>query len=210
MSAVPEEERFSMNTVIMAQAVHESITRLFNAGYKTVNPTIVAFAIGVIQTFDKHYLIQGFIENCHPPPESWGKNISNPTTVCWDNIKQRDETFFVNNASNIFKYLPMDKVNLFKDLFTTVDTNGKCVISQSLKDQIWDLFDSMIKISIKYIHKNRGPYSIKTNPTLGGNSGINPTTDGIMDYYSAEFFQEVNLEHHAYMWSVQLDFPLRI
>lgn len=180
MSAAPEEERFAKNTTIMAQAVHESVQKLYNAGYKTVDPTIVALAVTVISSFDKHYLIQGFIETSHEK--------------CWDSIKKRDEVFFVNNASDIFKYLPMDKVNLFKDLFLTKDSQGNSVISQSLKNQLWDLFNAMIKISIKYIHKNRCPYSYQTN-------------DGVVNTYGASFFDEVDLNKHAGVWGVKLEFP---
>lgn len=183
MSIAPEEERFSRNATIMAQAVHESITKLYNAGYKTVDPGIVLFAVTIISSFDKHYLIQGFIEGSHE--------------TCWDGIKRRDEVFFVENAGNIFKYLPMDKVNLFKDLFTTKDMNGNSVISQPFKDQLWDLLDAMVKISIKYVHKNRNPYSIQTN-------------EGIVNGYSTSFFNQVDVGKHANIWGVKLDFPLRI
>lgn len=177
----PEEERFSKNTTIMAQAVHESVQRLYNAGYKTVDPNIVAFAVTVISAFDKHYLIQGFIENSH--------------IKCWDSIKRRDEVFFLENASEIFGYLPMDKVNLFKDLFLTKDPQGNSVVPQSLKDQLWSLFDAMIKISIKYVHKHRGPYSYQTD------------NGGIVNTYGSSFFDEVDINSHANKWGVKLDFP---
>jgi hypothetical protein len=180
MSIAPEEERFAKNTIIMAQAVHESIQRLYNAGYKTVDPNIVALAVTVISAFDKHYLIQGFIENSHDK--------------CWDGIRGRNEIFFVENASDIFKYLPMDKVNLFKDLFLTRDPNGNSVISKSLKDQLWDLFDAMIKISIKYIHRGRNPYSYST-------------PQGTINTYGSMFFDEVDVHHHASVWGVKLEFP---
>lgn len=180
MSVAPEEERFAKNATIMAQAVHESVQKLYNAGYKTIDPTLVALAVTVITAFDKHYLIQGFIENSHEK--------------CWDSIKTRNELFFVKNASEIFKYLPMDKVNLFKDLFLTKDSQDNSVVSQSLKNQLWDLFDAMIKISIKYIHKNRSPYSY-------------PTSNEMVNTYGAQFFEEVDLNHHAGVWGVKLEFP---
>lgn len=71
---IPEEERFAKNTVIMIEAVHDSILKLYNAGYKTVDPTIVKLAASVITAFDKEFLIQGFIENSHEK--------------CWDAIKK--------------------------------------------------------------------------------------------------------------------------
>lgn len=182
MNIPPEEERFATNTITMAQAVKDGVERLYNAGYRTIDPNMITMVVLVIQSFDKHYLIQGFIENSQQ--------------LCWGKIKERDETFFIENAGNIFKYLPTDKVNLFKDLYTTKDATGKCVVSQTLKDQIWDLFDAMIKISIKYVHKHRSPYSYATN-------------DGIVNTYGAEFFEEVDLKNHSDLWNVKLDFPMR-
>src|SRR5579864_3536793 len=131
-SVAPEEERFAKNTTIMSQCIHDCIQKLYNAGYKTIDPGIIAIAVSVISAFDKHYLIQGFIENSHEK--------------CWDGIKNRDEIFFVDNASDIFRYLPMEKVDLFRDLFLTKDTNGNYVISQGTKAEIWNLFDAMVKI----------------------------------------------------------------
>lgn len=181
MSVAPEEERFAKNTIIMAQAVQECIQKLYMAGYKTVDPNVVAFVVTLISSFDKHYLIQGFIDNSH--------------LKCWDSMKRRDEVFFVENSTEIFKYLPMDKVNLFKDLFTTKDAQGVSVISQSLKDQLWTLFDAMIKISIKYIHKNRNPYSYQNEK------------GEVVPAYGASFYDEVDLQHHAHVWEVKLEFP---
>lgn len=179
MSIAPEEERFAENTIIMAQAIHDSITRLYNAGYKTVNPLLVELAVGIIARFDKHHLIQGFINNSHQ--------------LCWDAIKRRDEKFIVANAGEIFKYLPTDKVNLFKDLFETKDDAGNSVVSESLKEQLWDLFDAMIKISIKYIHNGRKPCAY---------AGEN----GLVNAYTHPFFDEVDLAYHVGVWGVKLEF----
>jgi hypothetical protein len=173
----PEEERFAKNAAIMAEAVYESVLILYNAGYKTVDPGMIKLVTAVISGFDKHFLIKGFIENSHEK--------------CWDNIRNRSEVFFVEQAADIFKYLPVDKVNLFKDLFTTVDNSGHSVVSQNLKDQLWDLFDVMVKISIKYVHKNRKPYN-----------------DGVKNLYREEFFKDVNIPYHSNAWEVQLEFPI--
>lgn len=183
MSVAPEEERFAKNTTILAQAIQECIQKLYNAGYKTVDPSLVALAVSLISAFDKRHLIQGFIDNSHE--------------YCWDQVKDRSEDFFVENASDVFKHLPMDKVNLFKDLFTTKDPQGVSVISQSLKNQIWDLFGAMIKISIKYIHRDRDPYSYQNE------------NGELVHTYGASFYDEVDLHRHAKVWEVKLEFPMR-
>ena len=180
MRAVPEEERFARNATIMVEAIQESVKRVYDQGIRTVNPLMITLIASLISSFDKNHLIQGFIENSHDK--------------CWDCIKRRDENFFIDNAGDIFKYLPADKVNLFKDLYLAKDANGNSVVSQSLKDQIWSLFDAMIKISIKYIHKGRSPYSYASQ-------------DGLINAYGSEFFGEVDIGRHSHIWGVILEFP---
>ena len=156
-------------------AIHDCVTKLYNAGYKTVNPVMVLLAKSVIGSYDKDYLIKGFIQNSHQ--------------TCWDKIKARDEEYFSEHSGEIFKYLPMDKVNLFKDLFTTKDRNGVCVVSEDLKNEIWTIFGAMVKISIKYVHKGRQPYS-----------------SGEEKFYGTEFFPEVDLDRHSSVWGLKLEF----
>lgn len=176
MSVIPrEEERFYKNILIMSEAIYDSVQQLHQRGYSTIDPTIVSLAVNVISSFDKHYLIQGYIKNSH--------------INCWDFIKKRDEVFFVENSSEIFKYLPMDKINLFRDLFLTKDPNGNSVVPQQLKDQLWDLLSAMTKISIKYIHRGRSP---TTKP----------------GEYLNDYFEEIDIARHAKVWGLQLEFPL--
>lgn len=175
----PEEERFAKNAVVMATAVHECITTLFNNGHTEINPAMSGLAISVIGGMDKDYLIKSFIEKSH--------------ASCWDEIKQRNEKFFINNASEIFR-LPIDQINLFKGIYTATDSKGNSLIPSSTKDQIWALFDAMVKISIKYIHKHRKPYSISS-------------PEGLRHLYGGEFMNDVNLSVHAKTWDIKLEFP---
>lgn len=180
----PEQERFAKNTTIMAQAVLDGIKMLNKAGYNTGDVNLIELATKVIANFDHHYLIQGFIEKSHKK--------------CWDQFKAKNEKFFIENASDIFKFLPSAEVDLFKDLYLTKDAAGNQVVPKSLIDQIWDLFDADVKIAIKYIHKGRAPYSYQT-------------ADGtFQNAYGASFFDEVDLAHHANVWDVRLEFPVRV
>ena len=179
----PEEERFADTAVQLSKAIHHNITTLYNLGYKTIDPNIVLMISNGIMLFDKHQLIHGFITNSH--------------SQCWEKIKDRDENFFVENANDIFKYIPAGEINLFKDLFTTKDSNGVDIIDQDIKNQIWKLFDAMIKISIKYIHKHRAPFSQKGN----GN---------IQCFYERNFFDDVDIKNHSHKWSVTLEFHPKI
>lgn len=181
MNSVPEEERFSKNASIMTQAIQESVSKLYKEGYKTVDPNMVALAAGFISAFDKNFLIQGFIQNSH--------------NTCWDKIKERDEDFMINNSGDIFKYLPMDKVSLFRDLFLTKDDMGESVVPDSLKEQLWDILGAMVKISIKYIHKHRSPFS-----------KIDSSGNEVRGYKNS-FFDQVDVPYHTKVWGIAIEFP---
>jgi len=179
----PEEERFADTAVQLSKAIHYNITTLFNLGYQTVNPDMVLLVSNGILFFDKHKLIQEFIKNSH--------------SMCWEKIKDRDENFFVENANDIFKDIPAGNINLFKDLFTTKDSNGVSIINDDIKTQIWRLFDAMVKISIKYIHKHRSPFAEKSDET-------------IKFFYERSFFDDVDIRKHSEKWSVVLEFHPKI
>lgn len=181
-SVAPEEVRFAKNTTILASCLHEMIHKLFESGYKTIHPDIVLIASQMMKTFDAHYLIQGFIENTHEK--------------CWDSIHERNEKFFLENAKDIFQYLPMDKVNLFTDVFLTHNREGESVISQASKNQLWELFAAMTRIAIKYIHKHRSPYEYANE------------NGEMVKAYGKNFFNQVNLSHHAKTWGLVLEFPV--
>jgi hypothetical protein len=55
----------------------------------------------------------------------------------------------------------------------------------------------MIKISIKYIHKNRAPLSQKIDSE-------------IKHFYERSFFDNVDIQKHAALWNVTLEFHPRI
>lgn len=163
MERPPEEERFVKNVQIMAEAIYAGVNKLYKQGYKIIDPSLVLFAAEMIKTYDSHETIQNFIIHSH--------------AECWDKIKARDETFFINNIAIIFQKLPMDTVSLFKSLFLTVDESGKSVVSEGLKNNIWELFDAMVRISIKYVYKYR---------------------DNIPE------FKNIDVERHIEVWQVKI------
>lgn len=168
MHRPPEEERFKSNAIVMTKALQMGLQKLKSEGYN-VDLTVVNMASALIAGFDAHFLIKNFIAKSH--------------LKCWDKIKERDEVFFIANVATIFEHLPMDSVNLFKDLFLTKDANGQNVVSQKLKDEIWKLFDAMIKISIQYIHKHRMM---------------------VNGQYTISFYDDVDIPHHADIWQCKL------
>lgn len=161
--AKPEEERFSLVTANMIEAVHYGVSSLHKKNLTTIDPDNIKFVGEFIKTLDNHFLIQEFIKKSH---------------MHWDKIKDRDESFFITHASEVFSFLPKTYISMFTDLFTAVDKEGKKVVGQNLKDDIWGIFDAMVKISIRYTHKRRTK--------------------------EADFIKDVDVQTHATIWKLQL------
>jgi hypothetical protein len=169
MANVPEEHRFAANVNVLATAVRSATDRLHKEGYSVPDPQTVALAAGLISKFEPHRLIQMFIKS------------SNGT---WDSIHSRNEKFFIEHSTQIFSFLPMDKVSMFRDIFTLKDSRGHMLVDQDARNDIWELLHAMIKICIKYIHKHRVP-----------------TNRG---YSRPDYFGDIDLSHHAKLWKVHL------
>jgi hypothetical protein len=161
--AKPEEERFSLVTANMIDAIQYGVSSLHKKNLTTIDPNNITFVGEFIKTLDKHFLIQEFIKKSH---------------MHWNKIKDRDESFFITHASEVFSFLPNTYIAMFTDLFTAVDKEGKKVIKQNLKDDIWDIFDAMVKISIRYTHKKR--------------------------ISEVDFIQNLDVQTHATTWKLQL------
>lgn len=173
-----EEERFHKNMCGLTQLVRELITTCWEAGYKIVPPELIVIGEKYLETYDKVKLINNFIEYTH---------------LYWNEIKDRDETFFIDHANEIFKDFPLQKeVSLFSILFTSKTKTGEFVIVLEDREAIWEYFDSLVKISIKYLHRIRELKMIQKE-------------DGIVLRYRNKIFPQVELKKHAKYWGIKLD-----
>ena len=91
--------------------------------------------------------------------------------------------------------IPGNHVQAFKDLFEAVDDMGKYVIIDEDREAIWCYFDSLVKICIKFVHKERCPQLKDLN-----GKGIQPV-------YTKNVFPKIRLQHFANMWKVDLSWP---
>ena len=76
----------------------------------------------------------------------------------WSQIKAKNEAFFDEHSNEIFNAWSPEVVKLFRSLFFTKLPNGQPLITQDQKDHIWKGFQSLVKISIHFIHESRQPY----------------------------------------------------
>lgn len=104
----------------------------------------------------------------------------------WDKIATRDQSFLRNNASTLF--------NLTDDKLCNLDAiiSGDYVDDED-KDMVWKFLDSMIRISINFIHEERCP---------GYNNGV--------PEYAREYVQNLDIQNIAEKWNVKLKWPNQI
>lgn len=174
------EDKFLRSVTELTDLIHELVEDACQRGYTIIPPLLVKMGGQYLSShYSKEKIIQGFIKRSH---------------AHWDAIHERKEEFFASNANAIFGGLPLDNVDAFKKLFTLKDKNGVHVIAKEDRAAIWDFFDSLVKISIRYIFEGRRP-------------SIRVTNDGKKKpVYLASFFDEVELERHAKNWGIKLEF----
>ena len=174
----PEEERFLTNILDLTDLIHELSTICWEAGCDELNPTLIALARGYLAGYDPDDLINTFIKYSH---------------MYWGEIYERSEDFFIDHANEIFGHLPIktNNINAFKILFTSVDENDEHIIIDEDRDAIWDIFDSLVKICIKYVHRIRGIV-------------LKSTTNGIRPVYKKNIYPEIKVRELARIWGIKL------
>jgi hypothetical protein len=176
-SEISEEERFHKNMMGLANLIHELISSCWDEGYKNISPSIIGLVKSYLNGYDKIQLISDFIQVSH---------------TYWQEIKDREENFFIEHAYQIFKGLPEDQINLFSLLFTAKNSQGKNIIVDEDRDAIWAFFESFVKISIRYLHRVRVLKLIETE-------------NGLIPRYTVKIFPNIKLREWAKIWQVKLD-----
>lgn len=135
MSLPPEEERFAKNASVLFDVLGECTDTLAGQGKETIDRSTLVLGQTMVASVDPHYLIKMFIKNVHP---------------YWNAIAAKDEKFFIDNATTVFRFLPASQVAVLRSLFLekTVQTS----IAEH-KAQVWDLFRAMVRISLKYCQR---------------------------------------------------------
>lgn len=182
-----EVDRFSKSLETLMRLVTSCVTVLNQKGIKSIDASFLRMCEGLVSAADKKDLISGFINNTH---------------IHWETIFQRDETFFIDNAGDLFT-IPIDtsKLDIFRDIMKGKNEDDTPLISTEIKNQLWNILEVMIKISIKYIHNGRAPFSYKCD-------SVSPSK--LIPAYGAEFFDNIDLRKYVPICKLKLPFPERL
>ena len=166
----PEEDRLIFNLELLMDLISNSMKILQQStslNYENEMAKLNLYKAG-IKFLGSRNITENFIKYSHED--------------CWDQIKNKDENFFLQNAQQVFASVPSSTIDSLKLIFTSVDKNGETIIDEDYKNNIWKTLHNMIKISIKYVHRVRKEKMVNS------------------EKYD-NFLPEINLLHHAQNWN---------
>jgi len=177
-SAPAEPERFYACVLTLMEVAKDASVELAALGKGSISAGMIDIARNFLAHRDRNELIQLFIREGHEE--------------CWDKVKTRDDRFFLENAERLFGKVRGFDLNLFQDVFQK-DANGNFLLSADLIEDVWLNLESMVRISINYVHNQRNPGQVSHGNTL-------------VNCYHGVFFNDVNLSKHAINWNMTLNF----
>ena len=182
MSAIDQfptpQDRFHENMIGLGELIYELISESSRKGYHSVEPSLVKFVINYVGDKDKVETIEKFIEG--------SKDV-------WDQIINREETFFASNTAKLFPDLPPSAVNPVALLLVKKQENEVDVIAKEDKEAIWTFLDCLVKICIKYIHIKRVPI-------------IKQTDNGPKPFYQCKYQPTIPIQKYANHYKIKLEF----
>jgi hypothetical protein len=168
MSVAPPEERFKQRLLEFIEFTKNVIIEGNNLGVKTpVSPLIMD-------------LSKAFIEK-----EDAGKIVTTFTIrslKSWDKIKNRDVEY-IKNSGSVFEGCPPKTVEDMKLLHDVLRPDGTKLFNETIQEGIWDYFDSLVKLSVCYVHKERCP-------------------DPVTKKYTKNFFPDMKVKSEVERWGI--------
>jgi hypothetical protein len=167
---------------------------LNKTGYKTITVQQIDMGLITFESMDKDYIIHRFIKFTHEN---------------WDKIYERDPDFFINNSSQVFGAMSKERFNMLNELFTLKNAKGESIITDQLKTIVMDFFITMVKTSIKYVHKKRLPYHYNGQNFYETEFSLYPSLCPVDKQTNLPIptTLPIALAHHIAKWNIKVDFP---
>lgn len=189
MSIIPSaEDRFHQNVLGLAELIRDIVSDVQEKGFPVVSIQIIEFAISLLRHFPSKDVIETFINKANGSTTTF-------ETHPFTKIFHKDRDFFLNNMDLLFGDLPPDRVKMFGAMFSEKDKQGNPIVPEEDEEEIWEYFQSLVKIAIKYVHEERQPLLVQEEH------------QEIRKYRNASLFPNFELAKHVELWEVMLSFP---
>jgi len=123
------EERFHANVIGLGELLFDIVKEVNSKGYNIMTPKAIEVAVRVLERLPHTSIINTFIKKSHE------KEIKEFKDHWWEKIRDRERTFFLQNAGTIFSDLPINQVNAFSEIFSLKDAEGHFVVSKEDEEE---------------------------------------------------------------------------
>lgn len=185
----PAEERFYTVLLQLANELNNVVKDMEEDNLSPVSSILTSMGVAFIESYEnRKKMINKFIVKSYDH---------------WNEIRNRNLAFFKESAGIIFDEIPVQGINdIFDKCLNTRNIKGELYVNEAKIKKIWSFFDSLINISISYLHDNAGPVSevkdnkqtqyYTKNPFL--NSGIEkyPKIDILKEAVKSDEFAKKN------------------
>jgi hypothetical protein len=168
MSA-PPEERFKDRVIQFCEFVKTILQEANDAGIKTpASPFVMDLIKNFIRKEESDKVITTFILRSH---------------ASWDRAKAREKDYFRTDGLKAFYGIPEKNLEEFNQLFDTRKPDGTLLFDETVQEGVWEMFESLIKISICYVHRQRKP-------------------DPVTKKYTTPFFPDIKVKSQVDLWKL--------
>jgi len=169
----PPQERFKERVIQLCEFVKNILAEAKENGLETpASPFVMDLIINFIKKEDSDKVITTFILRSH---------------ASWDRAHAKEQDYFRTDGLKAFYGIPEKSLEDFNQLFDVKKADGSLLFDESTQEGIWEMFHSLIKNSVCYIHCQR---DLKEDPETGKKK------------YTKNFFPEISIKKNVEMWKI--------
>ena len=101
----------------------------------------------------------------------------------WDRIRNHDLPFMKGEGLKAFYGIPEKNLKDFTALFDVTKPDGEKLLTPSVEEKLWDFFESLVRISVCYVHMKRCP-------------------DPVTKKYTQNFFPDMKVKAQVELWKI--------
>lgn len=169
----PPQERFKERLCQFIDYTKSIVIEANENGIETpVSPFILDLSKNFIGKEDSDKIVTTFILRSFPN---------------WERIRLHDLEFMKGEGLKSFYGIPEKNLKEFTALFDLVKPDGNRLLSEEIEVKLWDFFESLVHISICYVHMKRKP-------------ALNPATNKVG--YTENFFPDMKVKAQVELWKI--------
>jgi len=167
--ASPPQERFKERLVQFIDFTKSLVIEANEHGIETpVSPLILDISKNFIGKEEADKIITTFILRSFP---NWGE------------IQKHNLPFMKGEGLKAFYGIPEKNLKDFTALFDVIKPDGTPLLSPPVEEKLWDFFESLVRISICYVHVKRSP-------------------DPVTKKYTQNFFPDIKVKSQVETWKI--------